>query len=362
MLKNNKWKGILSSALILLPVLIGLMLWDRLPVTMNIHWGVDGSPDGTGSRWMAVFLLPLILLVLHWLCLLVTAKDPKNKDRNTKAMGIVFWIIPACSLLTNGCVYATALGYRFSGSHWMVVLIALMFLVLGNYMPKVQQNSTFGIKIKWTMRNEENWNKTHRFGGKVWFACGFVILLLLFLPLEAMIWGMIICLLPACIAPMVYSYLLYRKQKKNGEAFAPSAPLMPGMKRYRKISLAVVIVILALITIVMFTGEIQVHLEENSFHIQASYHEDLTVSYSEIDSVTYVDHCDAGVRTLGFHSARLSMGTFENTEFGQYTRYVYTGCESCIMLRSGEKVLVINGKDGEETRDLYERLIQKMEQ
>ncbi len=360
MLKKNKWRGIVSSILILLPLVAGLLLWDRLPETMNVHWGADGVADGTGSRWMAVFLLPLILLILHWVCLIITASDPKNKNRNSKAMGIVFWIMPVCSLFVCSFVYAIALGHTFSASHWVVVMIALMFLLLGNYMPKVQQNSTFGIKISWALRNEENWNKTHRFGGKLWFACGFVILFSLFLPMTAMIWVMTVVLLAACIAPVLYSYLLYRKQRENGESFIPSVPLTRGMRITRNLSLVIVAVILVLTAVLMFTGEIQVHFAENSFLIEASYHEDLTVVYDEIDAVIYREACDPGTRTFGFGSPRLSMGTFENGEFGSYTRYTYTACKAGIVIASDGRILLINGRTEPDTLRLYEELLQRI--
>ena len=94
MLRNHKWTSILSSAAILLPILVGLLLWDQLPAQMVTHWGADGTPDGTGSRAFAVWGIPLILLAVHWFCLLFTAKDPASKKISRHALGIVFWICP----------------------------------------------------------------------------------------------------------------------------------------------------------------------------------------------------------------------------------------------------------------------------
>ena len=45
-----------------------------------------------------------------------------------------------------------------------------MFMVIGNYLPKVKQNNTIGIRVVWTLQDEENWNATHRFSGKIWVA------------------------------------------------------------------------------------------------------------------------------------------------------------------------------------------------
>ncbi|MBQ1281696.1 MAG: DUF1648 domain-containing protein, partial [Oscillospiraceae bacterium] len=111
MLRNHKWTSILSSAAILLPILVGLLLWDQLPAQMVTHWGADGTPDGTGSRAFAVLGIPLILLAVHWFCLLFTAKDPASKKISRHALGIVFWICPLISISVNTMVYRIALGH-----------------------------------------------------------------------------------------------------------------------------------------------------------------------------------------------------------------------------------------------------------
>ena len=45
MFKPHKKKLLFSSLLILLPILIGLLLWNDLPAAMTTHWGADGTPD-----------------------------------------------------------------------------------------------------------------------------------------------------------------------------------------------------------------------------------------------------------------------------------------------------------------------------
>jgi hypothetical protein len=76
MIKKNLTKLIIGSVLILLPVLAGVLLWDRLPETMVTHWGTDNNPDGWSPRWVVVFGLPLVLLAVHWGCMVLTALDP----------------------------------------------------------------------------------------------------------------------------------------------------------------------------------------------------------------------------------------------------------------------------------------------
>lgn len=77
MLRENKRKLFLSSAVILLPVLFGLIVWNRLPGTLITHWGADGKADGSAAKALAVFGLPLAHLLVHLLCLRLTLRDPE---------------------------------------------------------------------------------------------------------------------------------------------------------------------------------------------------------------------------------------------------------------------------------------------
>lgn len=220
-LKTN-WKKILISCLLTLaPMLVGLCLWNSLPDTMNVHWGVDGTADDTGSKAFVVFLIPAFLTALNLLCFLGTSLDKKSHNQNPKAVGIIFWIVPAISWAANGLIYADALGKSWSVTLVMPLLIGVLFLIIGNGMPKVTQNKTFGIKIFWTLYNEENWNKTHRFAGKLWVAGGFLCLLTVLLPTTAEAISLILILLAMVLIPVIYSYSIYRKHRKAGIEYKP---------------------------------------------------------------------------------------------------------------------------------------------
>ncbi len=215
MLKQNKGKIILSTLLTLLPILTGLMLWNRLPDTMATHWGANGDADGFSSKAFAVFGMPVFLAALHLLCLFVTSLDKKQADQNKKALELVFWIVPVISVSMNAIVYSTALGKEPDVSVLLPVLMGLGFVCIGNYLPKVKQNHTLGIRISWTLGSEENWNKTHRFAGKLWVLGGIAILLTVFLSgkwTTAVLLGIVLVLAGI---PMAYSYGIYKKTKKD---------------------------------------------------------------------------------------------------------------------------------------------------
>ena len=119
MLKKNKSRIIISSIIILLPMIFGLIMWDKLPDTMTTHWGADGNADGFSGKVFAVFGLPAITLILHFVCLLFTLFDKKQKEQNPKALGMIFWILPVVSLFTNGIMYRTAFGKEFN-MEWLM--------------------------------------------------------------------------------------------------------------------------------------------------------------------------------------------------------------------------------------------------
>lgn len=212
MIKKNLPKLIITSLIILIPIVIGLILWDKLPDQVPVHWNMSGEVDDYATKTQAVFLMPLVLVAFQWICVLGTSLDPKKQNINDKMFTLVLWIIPIISLLCNSMVYATALGHKVSVEIIMPLFMGALFVIIGNYMPKCKQSYTMGIKLPWTLDDEENWNKTHRMAGFLWVIGGIVVMATAFL---GAFWLFFIVLIPMVIVPTVYSYLLYKKSKKE---------------------------------------------------------------------------------------------------------------------------------------------------
>ena len=208
MIKKN-WKLLtITSLIILLPMAVGLLLWNQLPESIPSHWNAAGEIDGWSSKALTVFGLPLLMLGLQWLCLLGTAADPKKENHPEKILQLVFWIIPVISVVLFIVTYAVALGKEVRVEVVMPVLVGLVLTITGNYLPKCKQNYTIGIKIPWTLNNEENWNRTHRFAGWLWTACGLVIMLT---GIFGGFWIFFAIVLLMVLAPVIYSYILHRR-------------------------------------------------------------------------------------------------------------------------------------------------------
>lgn len=203
-------KGIIALSIVvtMLPIIAGIILWAQLPDQVPTHFGMDGQPNGWSSKAFAVFGLPVILVAVQCLCLLLTGMDPKRRNITWKPFGLLLWICPAVSILCAGVTYMAALNIPLNINLIVYLFSGVLFLVIGNYLPKCQQNYTMGIKIAWTLNDEANWNYTHRLAGKVWIMGGLVIMLTAFLNLT---WLLMPAILVMVLVPVIASYLYYRR-------------------------------------------------------------------------------------------------------------------------------------------------------
>ena len=208
MIKKNLKVLIITSIIILLPMVAGLVLWNRLPDEIPFHWNAAGEVDGWASKAVAVFVPSAAMLALQWLCMLVTSADPKKQNHPQKVMHLVLWLIPVITVFISALMYVSALGVSVRVETLMPILLGLLFVAIGNYMPKCKQNYTIGIKIPWTLASEENWNRTHRLAGWVWVGGGVVMLLSGFL---GIFWLTLVPVIIMVAVPLIYSYILHKK-------------------------------------------------------------------------------------------------------------------------------------------------------
>lgn len=346
MILKNKKALIFSSLLTLLPIPVGLALWDRFPAVF------------AGGMPFNVFYLPLTLLAVQWLCIGLTTLDEGNKKRNRKPLSMIVWISPFLSCLVSGMMYALFLGFEFSPVSWTVGSMGLLFAVIGNYMPKTRMNATLGIKIRWTYSSEENWNATHRFAGKLWVIGGLSLILCALLP-EKYAFAALFGILAMMIGlPCWYSCRFYRKELAQGKAV--KAEYGPMNRKILKFSAVFLGLLLIFVAVLMFTGDLQYQFSQDSFAIEASFYGDMTVDYGDISAIEYRNGNVPGFRVGGFGSFRLLMGLFKNDEFGIHTRYTYYAPEACVVLTLDEQILVLSGKDAAETKVLYDMLLDKI--
>ena len=359
----KKWllehkKSILLSTLgTLLPMFIGCLFYNRLPEQVVTHWGADGIADGFGGKGMLVFGLPLILAGMNLLGMVLTALDPRQQEQNKKALRIIFWMMPLLSVLVSTLMYYAALGGALEIVNFVCPTMGVLMALIGNYLPKVKQNSTLGIKIYWTLHNEENWNKTHRLTGKVWMVCGILMPLLMLLPTAWMMGTLLAVIAIMVLVPLLYSWSIYKKHLEEGIAY--DAP--PKRNGQKAVSLIAPLVVIAIVAVMMLYGDITYTPGDTALQIEASFTATAQLQYDRVDGMELREDFDIGSRVFGIGSPRLSTGTFQNKELGNYSLYAYTGCDTVIIIRAGESWLVINAETPEETAALYQTLLEKIQ-
>lgn len=199
---------LLTSVCILLPVCAGIVLWGQLPERVPTHFDFSGTPDGWSGKAFAVFGIPLFLLAVHWIGAFTVFHDPKSGNVSGKIRALVLWICPAVSLFVAALVYPNALGYSINVTLAGMLLTGVLFVVVGNYLPKCRQNYTVGIKLPWTLADEDNWNRTHRMAGALWVAGGLLMIVDAFVQFGQMYVFIGVTTLLA-VVPIVYSAALY---------------------------------------------------------------------------------------------------------------------------------------------------------
>ena len=178
---------------VLLICVIGTVIFlilspDRIPV----HYNFVGEVDRIGSKYENL-IWPGFAIGMGVFFLLM-ARIPRKKGEKTNEK--VLMIAGVCTL-----VFFTLLGFYFmlkalrydpqaasqvsydDVNRFVSIGIGALLVVLGNIMPKMRRNAMFGLRTKWSMANDNVWQKSQRFGGIASVIAGFIMIILaLFVP------------------------------------------------------------------------------------------------------------------------------------------------------------------------------------
>lgn len=344
MIKKNKLKLILASIFTVLPSIILYFIKDLID-----------DKNSLADFFLFPVFLSLFLLALFLVCILITFYDNRKNEQNQKVLDIIIWIIPSISFFVSLTLLLTSIGSDKYLANIMSAFLGIVFVVIGNYLPKCKQNRTIGIKIKWTLANEENWNKTHRFSGFVYVISGVILIIVSFISEKAIFIAFPIVLLFACVSSTLYSYLYYKKQIGDGRNTKDNFKIKTN-KKITFISVIAGAVILGAALSILFVGNLETEFYEEGFKINFTFWTDSEISFDDIDGIEYREDGIDGTRIYGFGSPTFLVGKFKNDEFGVYARYTHATQKECIVIDIDGEKLVINEKTSEETKDLYKKI------
>lgn len=200
----------ITTGICLAPILAGVLLYNQLPDMIPTHFNFSGEVDGWSSKAMAVFGLPGFVAAVNVLLHIMLRDDPKRANIDGKMKAVAIWTVPVMSVLVSTMTLGAAIGVNLWVERVMPALMGILFILLGNFMPKTKQSYTTGIKLPWTLNSEENWNRTHRLAGFLWVLGGAAFLLVTLLDVwNGIVLGVILGVM--VLVPTVYSYILHKK-------------------------------------------------------------------------------------------------------------------------------------------------------
>ncbi len=210
MLRTEK---ILGAGLLL--IMAGLAIWGHfnLPdVAMPVHFNASGMADGYQPRDIALIVIPGISLVVMALMLWILPPLMPSIARSATVYGIVVMSLLALMTATQAMLVLSQAGVAMDHARLAFSGTGLLFIILGNYMPKMRQNWLMGIRTPWTLADERVWDQTHRFAGPLFMLGGAITLAgALFAPIDWRVPILIVAILGVCFVSYAYSWLASKR-------------------------------------------------------------------------------------------------------------------------------------------------------
>jgi len=210
-------KELPQIAIVLLPFIYLAYIWNQLPEKVPMHWNIKGEIDRYGEK-MELIIIPIILPLLIYIIFIVVPKiDPKNKlnKMGNKLQTIKVLLTTFMSILALFIIHSVK-NQSLANSNYIILLIGVLYIILGNYFKAIKANYFIGIRTPWTLENETVWKETHKLSGKLWFIGGIIIALTsLILDKQTNFTTFLIITGIITIIPIVYSYLKFQNLKKQ---------------------------------------------------------------------------------------------------------------------------------------------------
>ena len=207
-MKFIKWKILIITCFVcLLSVLLGIALWEKLPDTMAIHFNMYNQPDNFASKGFVVFGLPGLMVVMQIISCVITDINIKRHGERKKFTTVTKWIIPVMTIILQVVTLLYGLGMPIDIRRVAMLIVAGLFIVMGNYMPKFDYIKNYDIEAHKARR-------INRFIGILMVIMGVLAGISIFLPpILSVAW--LIILIPYAVVSVVYGIRVGRKNEKD---------------------------------------------------------------------------------------------------------------------------------------------------
>lgn len=174
--KKSKKTLNLSIIVCLLPMILGIVLYNKLPEQMPIHFTINDVPDNYAPKNFALFGIPTILAIVQAICIITTSKVNKLKnDEKPKIVKIMEWFIPVVSVLIYIIMIEVPLGSTVYVGKSIGLILGIVFIIIGNYLPKMSYE-VGKIIFHPTPKNEKAFRTMSKTMGYLFIIFGIVLL------------------------------------------------------------------------------------------------------------------------------------------------------------------------------------------
>lgn len=176
--KTLKKVFIISTVIAVINLIATLICITKLPDIVPVRFDANMICSDVGSKWNG--LVPSVIHIIVFLLFYISERKKSTPEKNTKAMIVSFllanFIVVAVNWFLLG-IMKTGLGVGdklIVENNWLILMIiGFVFVIIGNYMPLIPQNHFLGVRVPWTLNNENCWKRTHRFAGRISVIAGF---------------------------------------------------------------------------------------------------------------------------------------------------------------------------------------------
>lgn len=204
-MKFIKWKSvIITSVVCLLPIFLGLLLWNKLPDTMAIHFNIYNEPDNFASKGFVVFGMPFFMVLLQMVCCIINDINAHKHGERKKIEQITKWIIPVMTIVLQTVTLAYGLGIKVDIRKVAAIIVGVVFLLIGNYLPKFDYIKNYDI-------DTQKARKINRFIGFETVVMGGLMLVSIFLPPIATVVCLFL-LIPYAVVGVIYGIKVGRSK------------------------------------------------------------------------------------------------------------------------------------------------------
>lgn len=206
-------KELLNLGIAIVPIILALIFYNQLPDQIPKQWGFEGqiSYGDKSTIWMIAFMPLFLTFLFH----VLPKIDPRRKNYtkfSTQYKNFILFMNVFLNIMV-GIILSESMNPGIIQINKVVpVLVGILFMFLGNMMPKFKSNFFMGIKTPWTLSSTEVWNKTHRLGGLLFFVSGIIMVIGTFILKEVWLMYMVLGItFFSAILPSFMSYIWFKK-------------------------------------------------------------------------------------------------------------------------------------------------------